>query len=70
MRALQYIHLGEPPEIVEVPTPTPGAGQVLIQVTAAGLCHSDLHIMSATADEYRYGPLPLTLGHEAAGLVC
>ncbi|UZG59922.1 NAD(P)-dependent alcohol dehydrogenase [Rhodococcus opacus] len=69
MRALQYINLGEPPEIVEVPTPTPGAGQVLIQVTAAGLCHSDLHIMSATVDEYRYGPLPLTLGHEAAGIV-
>ena len=69
MRALQYTELGAPPEIVDVPTPVPGAGQVLLRVTAAGVCHSDLHIMSAPASEYRYGPLPLTLGHEAAGTV-
>ncbi|WP_420855057.1 NAD(P)-dependent alcohol dehydrogenase [Rhodococcus pseudokoreensis] len=33
------------------------------------MCHSDLHIMSTPASEYHYGPLPLTLGHEAVGTV-
>ena len=69
MRALQYTEFGAPPEIVDVPTPVPGAGQVLLRVTAAGVCHSDLHIMSTPASEYHYGPLPLTLGHEAVGTV-
>lgn len=69
MRALQYTEFGAPPRVVEVPTPSLGPGQVLLRVTAAGVCHSDLHIMSASPSEYRYGPLPLTLGHEAAGIV-
>lgn len=69
MRALQYLDFGAPPRVVKIPTPSPGPGQVLLRVVAAGVCHSDLHIMSAPASEYRYGPLPLTLGHEAAGVV-
>lgn len=69
MRALQYTRIGGPLEVVEVPIPTPGPGEVLLRVSAAGICHSDLHIMAATADDYRFGPLPMTLGHEAAGVV-
>ncbi|ROS32166.1 propanol-preferring alcohol dehydrogenase [Amycolatopsis thermoflava] len=69
MKALQYRRFGGRPELVDVPRPLAGAGQVLIRVTAAGVCHSDLHIMSVSEHEYRYGPLPLTLGHEAAGVV-
>ncbi len=70
MKALQYRAFGgDAPTVVEVPRPTPGPGQVLLAVTAAGVCHSDLHIMSASPSEYRYKPLPLTLGHEAAGIV-
>jgi propanol-preferring alcohol dehydrogenase len=37
-------------------------------VNAAGLCHSDWFVMDLPADEYAYG-LPLTLGHEGAGVV-
>ncbi|QGP89785.1 alcohol dehydrogenase catalytic domain-containing protein [Gordonia sp. 135] len=69
MKALQYKRIGGPLELVDVPRPSPGPGQVLLRVTAAGLCHSDLHIIEASADDYRFGPLPMTLGHEAAGTV-
>jgi propanol-preferring alcohol dehydrogenase len=68
VRALQYTAIGKPPEVREVPTPTPGPGQVLLKVTAAGACHSDEFVMSLPAEAYVYG-LPLTLGHEGAGVV-
>lgn len=68
MKAVQYRTIGAPPEVVEIDTPEPGPGQVLLKVTAAGLCHSDEFIMSLPEDQYAYG-LPLTLGHEGAGVV-
>ncbi|MGY1841752.1 MULTISPECIES: NAD(P)-dependent alcohol dehydrogenase [unclassified Modestobacter] len=68
MRAVQYRTIGGEPEVVEVPTPEPGPGQVRLRVTAAGLCHSDAFVMGLPADQYVYG-LPLTLGHEGAGVV-
>ena len=46
MKAVQYRKVGSAPEVVEVPVPEPGPGQVLLKVTAAGLCHSDLAVMS------------------------
>ena len=52
MRALQYTAIGEPPEIREVPMPQPGPGEVLIKMTAAGVCHSDEYFMSLPAEEY------------------
>ncbi|WP_232806731.1 alcohol dehydrogenase catalytic domain-containing protein [Geodermatophilus chilensis] len=68
MRAVQYRTIGGGPEVVEVPTPEPGPGQIRLRVTAAGLCHSDWLVMDLLADECAYG-LPLTLGHEGAGVV-
>lgn len=68
MKALQYKEIGQPPVLVEIPTPEPGPGQVLLKVTAAGVCHSDEFVMSLPEDQYDYG-LPLTLGHEGAGVV-
>src|SRR3954467_14821315 len=68
MRAVQYRSIGGSPEVVEVPTPDPGPGQVRLKVTAAGLCHSDSFVMSLPEEQYGYG-LPLTLGHQAAGTV-
>lgn len=69
MKAVQYREFGEPPEVVEVDRPTPGPGQVLIRVTAAGLCHSDVFVMSLPQEQYAFGTLPLTLGHEGVGVV-
>ena len=68
MKALQYRTIGQPPEVVEIETPEPGPGQVRLKVTAAGVCHSDSFIMSLPEEQYIYG-LPLTLGHEGAGVV-
>jgi propanol-preferring alcohol dehydrogenase len=68
VKALQYTTIGQPPEVVEVPDPEPGPGQVLLKVTAAGVCHSDEYVMSLPPEHYTFG-LPLTLGHEGAGVV-
>lgn len=68
MKALQYREIGSRPEVVEIPKPVPGPGQVLLKVTAAGVCHSDEFIMGLPEEAYVYG-LPLTLGHEGAGIV-
>src|SRR5687767_3493362 len=43
----------------------PGPGEVLIRVAAAGLCHSDLSVINGD----RPRPMPMALGHEAAGVV-
>ncbi|MFB4318370.1 NAD(P)-dependent alcohol dehydrogenase [Actinomadura sp. 21ATH] len=66
MKAVQYREVGGSPEVVDVPEPEPGPGQVLLKVTAAGVCHSDIAVMSWP--EVPFG-LPLTLGHEGAGTV-
>ena len=69
MKALQYREIGSRPELVEIEKPNPGPSEVLLRVTAAGACHSDEFIMGATAEQYYFKPLPLTLGHEVAGVV-
>ncbi|WP_308016886.1 NAD(P)-dependent alcohol dehydrogenase [Saccharopolyspora sp. 6V] len=68
MKAVQYRKVGSRPEVVEIPVPEPGPGQVLLRVEAAGVCHSDFTVMSWPAEGFPY-PLPLTLGHEGAGTV-
>ncbi|OIJ65524.1 NAD(P)-dependent alcohol dehydrogenase [Streptomyces mangrovisoli] len=68
MKALQYRTIGAAPEVVTVPDPEPGPGQVLLKVTAAGVCHSDIAVMSWPAENFPYD-LPLTLGHEGVGTV-
>jgi 2-desacetyl-2-hydroxyethyl bacteriochlorophyllide A dehydrogenase len=66
MKAIRLIEPGRALELHEVAVPTVGPRDVLVRVRAAGICHSDAH--------YRAGrsvvrPLPLTLGHEVAGVV-
>jgi propanol-preferring alcohol dehydrogenase len=46
--------------------PTPGAGEVLVRIHAAGVCGTDLHILDGMI---KPDPYPMTLGHEAAGVV-
>lgn len=71
MRALQYREVGSAPVIVTVPDPEPGPGQVLLKVTAGGVCHSDQFVMSLPQEQLdAFGfTLPMTLGHEGAGVV-
>jgi len=68
MKAVQLVGWERPAEVREVPTPEPGPGQVLLRVQAAGLCHSDLHLMHWPAGTVPY-ELPFTMGHEVAGTV-
>ncbi|GHH80894.1 oxidoreductase [Kitasatospora indigofera] len=68
MKAVQYRTVGAAPEVVTLPDPEPGPGQVLLKVTAAGVCHSDIAVMSMPAGQLPF-PLPLTLGHEGVGTV-
>ncbi|QGN49622.1 NAD(P)-dependent alcohol dehydrogenase [Micromonospora sp. WMMD558] len=69
MRALRLPGWKSEPELVEVPEPTPGPGQVVVRVGAAGACHSDLHLMhDFEAGAVPWNP-PFTLGHENAGWV-
>lgn len=57
----------QPGELVveELRIDKPRAGEVLVDVVAAGLCHSDLHYMQG---KFR-NPLPVVMGHESAGIV-
>ena len=60
MRAVQLIAPGQPLELREVPEPVAVAGEVVLDVVACGICHSDLH---AVHGDYPT-TLPVTLGHE------
>jgi alcohol dehydrogenase len=55
----------QPLKIEELDLAGPGPGDVLVEVKAAGLCHSDLSVI----DGARPRPLPMAIGHEAAGIV-
>ncbi len=65
MQAVRFVGVGKPARIEDVPTPSPGPGQVLLKIGGAGVCHSDLHVME---DDLGFQP-PFTLGHENAGWV-
>ena len=66
MRAFRLPGPGLAPALVELDRPVPRGGEVLVRVTAAGLCHSDLHVIDAGPMGF---PTPFTLGHEVAGRV-
>jgi propanol-preferring alcohol dehydrogenase len=50
----------------EVPTPVPGAGEVLVRVIRCGVCHTDLHVVEG---ELPPAKLPLIPGHQVVGVV-
>ena len=66
MRALRYHGPKKPLRLETIPPPAPGPGDVLVRVTAAGICHTELHFLSGLLD---LGVAPLTLGHEIVGRV-
>lgn len=64
MKTVQLIEIGKDLENREIPTPDPKPDEVLIQIKAAGICHSDVHYREGISS---VGNLPITLGHEVAG---
>ena len=65
-RAAVAFASGEPLEIVEVDLEGPKAGEVLIEIKATGVCHTDAFTLSGDDPE---GEFPVILGHEGAGIV-
>ena len=65
MRAAVLREIGKPLSIESVHISDPGPGEVLVEVAATGLCHSDLHFLNGTLPV----DVPAILGHETAGVV-
>lgn len=65
MQAAVLWEPGRSVEILDVDLAPPQAREVLVRIAACGVCHSDLHVVDGDIPE----PLPLVLGHEAAGVV-
>lgn len=71
MKAYRMLEWKQPAQLVDVPIPEPGPGEVLLKVAGNGICQSDLHLMH----EWEASPphlqieLPMTIGHEIGGWV-
>jgi S-(hydroxymethyl)glutathione dehydrogenase/alcohol dehydrogenase len=57
---------GGPFEIVDIELESPRQGEVMVQMVASGLCHSDMHVSTNDAP---VGTYPMCCGHEGAGVV-
>jgi alcohol dehydrogenase, propanol-preferring len=66
MRAMVLDRAGAPLRIAELPEPEPGPGEVLLEVSACGICRTDLHIVDGELTEPK---LPLVPGHQVVGRV-
>jgi propanol-preferring alcohol dehydrogenase len=66
MKAIQIMAIGECLAERKIDTPSPGPGEVLVAVKAAGICHSDAHYRSGVGS---LAQLPITPGHEVAGVI-
>ncbi|WP_417715228.1 S-(hydroxymethyl)glutathione dehydrogenase/class III alcohol dehydrogenase [Rhodocista pekingensis] len=65
-RAAVAVAAGKPLEIMEVDLTGPKVGEVLVEVMATGICHTDAYTLSGQDSE---GVFPSILGHEGAGIV-
>lgn len=66
MKAVRLIKPGQALEMQDIPIPPIDPQGLLVRVKAAGVCHSDAHYRAGVSP---VEPLPMTLGHEVAGLV-
>jgi len=66
MRAAVFAAAGQPLDVKDVPDPVPGPGQVLLHVSACGVCRTDLHIVDGELAEAK---LPLVPGHQIVGTI-
>src|SRR5713101_4441616 len=66
MKALRLVQPTLPLVMQEMPFRKAGPRDVLVRIMAAGICHSDAHYRAGRSPAF---PLPLTLGHEVAGVI-
>jgi propanol-preferring alcohol dehydrogenase len=65
MDAIRLVEPHHPLQLIDLPDPAPAAGEIAVDVQRAGICHTDAHYRAGTATM----SLPVTLGHEVAGIV-
>jgi propanol-preferring alcohol dehydrogenase len=66
MRAMILRSPCSPLEAATLPTPSPGPGEILVEVQACGVCRTDLHVVDGELPDPK---LPLVPGHEIVGIV-
>lgn len=66
MRAARFHEKGRPLELEEIEPPSPGPGEALVKVEAAGVCGTELHFLDGLLEPAK---TPIVLGHEVAGTV-
>jgi propanol-preferring alcohol dehydrogenase len=66
MRAMVFDSPGSRLREANLPAPSPGPGQVLVDVTVCGVCRTDLHVLDGDLKEPK---LPIVLGHQVVGRV-
>ncbi|MGX1306653.1 propanol-preferring alcohol dehydrogenase [Amorphus suaedae] len=66
MHAMVLERPGTPLRPVNLPTPTPGPGEILVEVAACGVCRTDLHVVDGDLPDPK---LPIVPGHEIVGRV-
>jgi S-(hydroxymethyl)glutathione dehydrogenase/alcohol dehydrogenase len=64
-KAAILYEVNKPLEVVDVQVQRPKAGEVMVRVSSAGVCHSDLHVMKGDLPSN----LPVVIGHEGSGVV-
>ncbi|HEU5094096.1 MAG TPA: alcohol dehydrogenase catalytic domain-containing protein, partial [Reyranella sp.] len=77
MKSYKVVEFGQPLQRVEEPTPAPRGEEVLVRITAAGVCHSDVHLWEGFFDmgggnKYSTAKTmnpPRIMGHEIVGVV-
>ncbi len=65
IKAAILYEAGQPFQIEELDLAPPAAGEVLVKIAAAGVCHSDYHLITGDTKH----PMPVVAGHEGAGSV-
>jgi propanol-preferring alcohol dehydrogenase len=68
MKAARMHEYRKPLVLDDVPVPDVQADEVLVKVTAAGMCRTDMQLVDGYFQKYAHITLPATLGHEIAGI--
>ncbi len=69
MKAWHFYGTGKAMELVELPEPEPGEGEVLLDIGGSGLCHTDVGVLEDEGWMPMLTKLPMVIGHEVAGTV-
>lgn len=68
MKAWQFTTVGEEPQLTDLPDPVAGAGEVVIDIRAAGICHTDVSFIDGHVPGMPTHT-PIVLGHEVSGVI-